>query len=421
MKIVLLTRFEKGDGAANCAQRVHRGLLRLGHDSRIFVAERKSNEVDPTITVFRPPQDLPSKLKRRWRDFQIQWSAAPYRRTRPAGYEAFSDDRSRYHEELLEQIPPCDVLHIQQMYQLVDYHTFFSEMPKRVPIVRTLHDASFFAGGCHSPEGCSKYAEQCGGCPQLGSKNPRDLSNQIWQRKSSVFRNIPAGRLAIVTPSHWLMEEAKRSSLLRGFPIVRIPIGINTEVFRPRDKNFARDILSIPPDARVVLFVAEPITRSIKNFSPLAEALESLDVPNLLLVSAGGGKPSKEVRVPYLSLGSIQNERLLSLAYTAADVFVLPSRQESFGLSIVEAIACGTPAVGFAVGGIPDIIRTGITGVLVPPQDFAALRAAISGLLKNPKSADLAGSCRSVAVEEYSLDVMAKRHVQLYESMIARH
>lgn len=125
--------------------------------------------------------------------------------------------------------------------------------------------------------------------------------------------------------------------------------------------------------------------------------------------------------MPYLSLGSIQNERLLSLAYTAADVFVLPSRQESFGLSIVEAIACGTPAVGFAVGGIPDIIRTGITGVLVPPQDFAALRAAISGLLKNPKSADLAGSCRSVAVEEYSLDVMAKRHVQLYESMIARH
>ena len=421
MKVVLVTRFEKGDGASNCAQRVHRGLLRLGHDSRMFIGERKSTEVDPTITMFRPPQDFLSRLQRRWRDFQIQWSAAPYRGTRPAGYEAFSDDRSRYRGELLQQIPPCDVLHIQQMYQFVDYCTFFSEMPKRMPIIRTLHDASFFAGGCHSPEGCSKYTEQCGGCPQLGSKDLRDLSSQIWQRKASAFRKIPDGRLAIVTPSRWLMEEAKQSSLLRDFPIVRIPIGIDTEVFRPRDKNFARDILSIPPDAKVVLFVAEPITRSIKNFSQLADALEGLDVPNLLLVSAGGGKPSKEVRVPYLSLGSIQNERLLSLAYSAADVFVLPSRQESFGLSIVEAIACGTPAVAFAVGGIPDIVRTGVTGALIPSQDFTALRAAMSDLLKNPRSADLADSCRRVAVEEYSLDVMAKRHVELYESMIARH
>lgn len=421
MKVVLLTRFEKGDGAANCSQRVHRGLLRLGHDSRMFIAERRSNDPDPTITVFRPPQDVMSKVRRRWRDIQIQWSARPYRKTRPAGYEAFSDDRSRYREELLQQIPPCDVLHIQQMYQFVDYRSFFPEMSKCVPIVRTLHDASFFAGGCHSPEGCARYAEKCGSCPQLGSKDPSDLSNQIWQRKASAFGNVPTGRLAIITPSRWLMEEAQRSSLLKGLPIVRIPIGIDTEIFQPRDKNFARDILSIPRDAKVVLFVAEPITRSIKNFSRLAECLEGLDLPNLLLVSAGGGKPAAEVRVPYLSLGSIQNERLLSLAYSAADVFVLPSRQESFGLSIVEAMACGTPGIAFAVGGIPDIIRPGVTGELVPTQDFTSLRSSISNLLKNPRTADFSATCRKVALEEYSIGVMAKRHVDLYESMIARH
>ena len=422
MRIVHLSRFDGGDGAANVAQRVHRGLLRLGHDSTMFVAQRRSESADPTVVPFQPPTDLRSRVRRRLRDLQINRSFATYRNSRPPGYEAFSDDRSRHGSELLNQLPACDVLHIQQMYQFVDYRSFFTVFPQHTPVVRTLHDVSFFAGGCHSPEGCDKYTEQCGACPQLGSQDPVDLSRQVWQRKSSAFRGIPPGRLHIVSPSRWLMNEAKRSSLLKDFPVVLIPHGVDTEVFRPRDRNLARDLLAIPQDALVVLFVAEPIDRSIKNFALLAQALmEGMgSLPNLLLVSAGSGKPPVEVRVPYLNLGSLRNERLLSLAYSAADVFVLPSRQENFPLTVLEAMACGTPVVGSAVGGVPDMVRPGVTGTLVPPQNVTALCAAICDVLQDPiRRAEMAANCRRIAVEEYSLELQLKRHVELYQTMLA--
>ncbi len=421
MRIVHLSRFDRGDGASNVAQRVHRGLLRLGHDSRMFVAQRRSESADPTVVLFRPPMDLPTRLRRRLRRMQVARHFEPYRNSRPAGLEAFSDDRSPHGSELLKHLPACDVLHIQQMYQFVDYRSFFAIFPQHTPVVRTLHDVSFFAGGCHSPEGCDKYTEQCGACPQLGSQNPEDLSRQIWQRKSSVFRRIPPGRLYIVSPSRWLMNEAKRSSLLKDFPVVLIPHGVDIEVFRPRDRDLARDLLAIPQDALVVLFVAEPIDRPIKNFALLAQALEGMGgLPSLLLVSAGSGRPPVEVRVPYLNLGSLGNERLLSLAYSAADIFVLPSRQENFPLTVLEAMACGTPVVGSRVGGVPDMVRPGVTGVLVPPQNMTALRAAVYDMLQDPiKRAEMAANCRRIAVEEYSLESQLKRHVELYQTILA--
>ncbi len=129
MRIVHLSRFDGGDGAANVAQRVHRGLLRLGHDSTMFVAQRRSESADPTVVPFQPPTDLPSRVRRRLRDLQINRSFAAYRNSRPPGYEAFSDDRSRHGSELLNQLPACDVLHIQQMYQFVDYQSFFTVFP----------------------------------------------------------------------------------------------------------------------------------------------------------------------------------------------------------------------------------------------------------------------------------------------------
>jgi glycosyltransferase involved in cell wall biosynthesis len=420
MRIVHLSRTDGGDGASNVAQRVHRGLLRLGHDSTMFVAQRRSESVDPTVIPFRPPTDFYSRVRRRLRDIQLNRSFAPYRDSRPPGYEAFSDDRSRYGSELLNQLPACDVFHIQQMYQFVDYQSFFSVFPRHTPVARTLHDVSFFAGGCHSPEGCEKYTEHCGVCPQLGSEDPGDLSSQIWKRKSSAFRSIPPGRLYIVSPSRWLMNEAKRSSLLKDFPVVLIPHGVDTEVFRPRDRNLARDLLAIPQDALVVLFVAEPIDRSIKNFALLAQALEGMGgLPSLLLVSAGSGKAPVEVRVPYLNLGSLRNERMLSLAYSAADIFVLPSRQENFPLTALEAMACGTPVIGSAVGGVPDMVRPGTTGILVPPQNVPVLRGAICDMLQNPtRRAEMAANCRRIAVEEYSLELQLRRHVELYQTIL---
>jgi glycosyltransferase involved in cell wall biosynthesis len=247
------------------------------------------------------------------------------------------------------------------------------------------------------------------------------LSRQIWLRKYAALGGVKPGRLHLVAVSRWLANEAKRSTLLRNFPVSVIPNGLDTEDFRQRDKEFAREILRIPRDTSVVLFVAEPVNRPTKGFSLLIQTLNGIhDSTNLLLVSMGSGRPPSEVKVPYLNLGHIRNDRVCSLAYNAADVFVISSLQDNLPNTVLEAMACGTPVVGFAVGGVPDMVRHGVTGLLVPPQDVAALRTAICELLKDPvRRIEMAANCRDIAVKEYSLEIQSKRHVELYESILA--
>ena len=423
MKVVHLCTVDTGNGAAVAAHRLHRGLLRMGHDSTMFVAESRSVVNDPTVSIFSPPRDLPSRLRRRFRQTLTRMSLAQYRRSRSAGYEIFSDDRSPHGADLLAQIPACDVINIHAMLNFVDYQAFFAAVPQRTPVVRTLHDMSFFTGGCHYDAGCGRYVERCGACPQLGSSNAEDLSRQIWQRKHSALKNVNRECLYLVTPSHWLAKEARRSSILQNFSVKVIPYGLDTEDFCPRHRTVAREILGISPTARVLLFVAEPITRRAKGFALLVQALSGMgEVPNLLLVSVGSGKPPAEVKIPHLRLGHIGNDRLLSQVYSAADVLVIPSLQDNLPQTPLEAMACGTPVIGFAVGGIPDVVRPGVTGVLVPPGDTTALRDAIWDLLRDPgRREEMATNCRRMAVKEYALEVQAQRYVELYETILTSH
>jgi len=200
-----------------------------------------------------------------------------------------------------------------------------------------------------------------------------------------------------------------------------IPLGLDTENFCPRNRRFARDVLGIPRDAAVVLFVASLMTRPEKGFALLAQALEGMGhLPNLLLITVGGGKPPVEVPVPHRQLGHIGHERLLSLVYSATDTLVIPSLQDNFPYVGLEAIACGTPAMGFAVGGSPEVVRPGVTGLLVPARDVRALRTAISDLLQDPaRRAEMAAHCRRIAVQEYALEVQAQRHIELSQAISA--
>lgn len=418
MKIVHVATTDAGNGAAIGAYRLHRGLKLARIESKMFVAEKRTD--DPDVIAFQPPRDLRSRLSRRLRRTHIMRSMLRYRGVRSPDLEAFSDDRSQHGHDVVSQLPSGDVVNVHAMLDFVDYRSFFARVPTEIPVVRTLRDMSSFTGGCHYTGDCDKFTLRCGACPQLGSEEDDDLSRRIWERKHAAFTTVARTRLHLVATSTWMAREVRRSSLLRDFPVTIIPNALDTDVFAPRERDWARDLLGISRLARVVLFVAEPVSRRLKGFSHLARALEGLrSMPNLLLVSVGSGRPPAKSPVPHVHLGHIAHERLLSAVYSAADVFVIPSLQEAFGHTALEATACGTPVVGSAVGGILDTVRPGITGLLAAPGNVAELGNAISDVLGDSRAhAKLSENCRRVAVEEYSLPVHAERYARLYQALL---
>lgn len=418
MRILHISTSDMDGGAARAAYRLHKGLKEIGVDSSMFVARRTSQEED--INLFQWKSGPKLGLKRRLIRRRVEKDYAAYASTRPPGLEPFSDDRTDK-GEMVDQLPVCDVINLHWVSGLVDYTSFFARVPSYIPVVWTLHDMNAFTGGCHYDNGCPKYVSGCGACPQLGSSSLKDLSQRIWERKNLAFRDIPQTAMHMVGPSQWLADEACRSPFLGRFDVSVIPYGLNLSEFAPRNQKFAREVLGIPQNAAVVLFGAAGLNNSRKGLSYLLAALEKIkDIPNILLCSVGMGNIETPLNLPCIHLGNIQNDRMLSLIYSAADIFTIPSVQDNLPNTVMEALACGIPTIGFNIGGIPDMVRPGQTGMLVPPKDANSLSKAITELLQNSAlRRQMAFNCRQVAEAEYPLALQAQRYTALYGELIA--
>lgn len=331
----------------------------------------------------------------------------------------FSDDRTPFYKDVSRQIPDTDVINLHWVSEFLDYGAFFEWLPEELPVIWTLHDMSPFTGGCCYDLECGKFRQNCGTCPQLGSLDQSDFTHAAWKRKAKYYGSLALERFHVVTPSSWLRNELKRSSLLSRFPDSVIPYGLDLEAFRPRDRRIAREILGIPHDMRVLLFVSQDISTPRKGFPILAKALEGMQSDNIFLLSLGIGHSTEVQRFPHLHIPSVNHDGLLSLIYSAADVFVLPSLADNLPNTMLESMACGTPVVAFATGGIPEGVRPGVTGLLAKTGDAKELRSAILGLLGNEAlRSEMAANCRKIALAEYSLKLQAERYTELYESML---
>jgi glycosyltransferase involved in cell wall biosynthesis len=196
---------------------------------------------------------------------------------------------------------------------------------------------------------------------------------------------------------------------------------LDLEAFAPRERRSVRDLLGIPRDARVLLFLAEEISNRRKGFALLLEALArcARRVPNLLLLSLGQNKPQVSIETPWMHIGPVNNDRFLSTVYNAADLFAICSLQDNLPNTVLEAIACGIPVVGHAVGGIPDMVRNGLNGFIVPVGDADALADAICYVLNNENlRVQMGASARRIATEEYALHLQVRRYLELYGSLI---
>lgn len=385
-----------------------------------MLVERRTSD-DPTVVAFHPGRDFGSRARRKLRRWRIRADFGRYRNNLPARYELFSDDRSQYASELAGSLPSADVVNLHWVAQLMDYRAFLPVVTARLPIVWTLHDMNPFTGGCHYDLACARFTRSCGECPELGSSETDDLSSRVWRRKRGAFDQVPRERLHIVTPSRWLASEVERSALLSRFDVTVIPNGLDLDDFAPRDRRLAREALGVPEEGQAILFVSEDIANPRKGFRLLAETLKGLENhQDLILISIGRGRPALETGLRHRHLGQINEDRLLSLVYSAADVFVIPSRSDNLPNTVLEAHACGTPVIGFDAGGIGELISPGFTGLLAPAGDVDALRAAILRALEDRVLPGMRDNCRNAAIEGYGQAEQARRYADLYASLVGQ-
>jgi len=279
-----------------------------------------------------------------------------------------------------------------------------------------------FTGHCAYSYDCERWKIGCGRCPYPNSfpAIKRDGTRLEWKLKDWLYDR---SNLTIVSPSRWLTEQAKQS-LLNRFPIHHIPNGVNVNAYEPLDPELSRASLEIPKNKNVIMFGAVDLKEARKGGDILTHALSLLpkslkDDAVLLTMGDGGESFAKTVGMEAVNLGFISNDRFKALAYSAADLFVLPTHADNLPLALQESMSCGTPMVSFNVGGVPDLVRPGITGCLADLGNANDFCNGITQLLEDDTlRIQMSQNCRKIALNEYSIELQAKRYIELYRQLL---
>jgi glycosyltransferase involved in cell wall biosynthesis len=422
MKILHLNTFYLQGGAARAASRLHQGLIEIGQQSRMLTLHKNSDQE----TVSQLP--LPSGKQ-----------SPNYLYLNAIQNNYINLNRSAISNTLFSlPYPGLDVDNLDQVIQadIINLHWLanFFQSPITIkklldlgkPVVWTLHDMWAFTGGCHYSAGCQGYQADCSNCPQL-SNDLYNLPQAILKDKLELISNP---NLVIVTPSKWLADCVQKSHIFARNRLEVIPYSLDSQIFKPLDKFEAKKLLNIDGDCVTILAGAQTGKEKRKGFIELIKVLKIcltypffqklVQTQKFKLICFG--EPNEELNnldLPILSLGTINDDQKLSQIYAAADLFLLPSLEDNFPNTMLEAMSCGTPVIGFKIGGIPDLIQDKITGRIVPPENLDGMAEVIIQSLSNGNELHNMGkACRQVVEENYYLSRQAHQYLELYQQLI---
>jgi glycosyltransferase involved in cell wall biosynthesis len=404
---LIVNTYERVGGAARAAHRVFLGIRRRYPGSRYLTLLRDSE--DPTVI------GLPrSSVRGAIAQHLTRLDQLPLRRYGDRSGAIFTP--ARYPNPLrirLSRFAPR-IVHLHWIARgLVSIEELAA---LKAPIVWTLHDAWAFTGGCHYTATCERYTDRCGSCPDLRTDEEHDLSRRIMDRKAQAFAKLD---ITVVTPSHWLAKKVARSTLFKGRRIEVIPNGLDTDAFKPIPREVARDYLSVGGDQLVLLFGAETLTDPRKGGDLLVEALAQVRRPCTLLTFGRGAMPANiGPDVTVRSLGSLSDTASLVMAYSAADAFICPSREDNLPNTVAEALSCGAPCIAFNVNGLPEMIQHQCTGWLAKPFEPVDLADGILWIVAQSDQHAVRAAARTKALADYSLEVMTERYCSLYADLL---
>jgi glycosyltransferase involved in cell wall biosynthesis len=317
-----------------------------------------------------------------------------------------------------------DVVHLHVVADWFDVPRWLETLPRRIGVVIGVHGMWHFTGGCFLYRGCDRYANEvraCSPCPILKTPLKWVLAKDERRRKLHVYRNC---RAQFVANSHWLAELARRSPIVNASGGVRvIPPGVDTTVFKPQDKKLCREHLGLPTNAFVIITGCASLNDTNKNVPWLLEQVSRLpDLAGVIVLAFGEGTVPIPGGLNVRFTGSIRERSDLARLFAAADVFVSASLMETYGLTLVEAMACGTPVVAFRVGGIPEAAPDGQAAILCAPQDGAALIEAITTLRNSPQLREKLGNLgHETAHTRNAASSFSKEFAQLYRECVSSH
>ncbi len=409
--------FKDDYGAMGAAYELHKTLLQRGIKSTFFVREKTRD--DDSIVELGYSDTAEERLLKTINKLYFEQNRSN-KGVAPINFDYWG---IQWKKQLEDKLKEYDILHIHWVAKFLSMENIaqLSELGK--PMVWTMHDFHAFTGGCHCPEMCRKYEDDCSECPAL-KKNYLDITRSILLEKQNRYSRD----IQIVAASEWLRKIVSRSKVFRDNPCEVIPIGIDVKSFVPKDKSKMKQKIGLSADTKVILAGAQSMEQNIKGYIHFKQVLDIVGADSycnelikkgkLVLLTFGHTNRAEHngSLIPIIDLDFITEREQLCEIYNAADVFVFPSIQDTFGMTAVEAMSCGVPTVAFDVSAMSDIISPGINGYKVEINDYSAMASYIIQILKD--SPIDTKTCRRRVMDYYSLECETEKILQLYEKII---
>jgi glycosyltransferase involved in cell wall biosynthesis len=439
-------------GAAKVAWGLFQACKTRGYSSWLAVGSKRTD--DPRVIMINEPrQDIWSRFwwttfskLRRYDNRRVIWVLSRVARELavPGHVLDFLRGLEDFHYpktwRLLDTVPERPaIIHCHNLHSGYFDLRALPRLSQQVPVVVTLHDAWMLSGHCAHSFGCERWRTGCGRCPDL-SIHPaigRDATAYNWQLKREIYRH---SRLYLATSSHQLMNMAEQSMLAEGVVEAKvIPNGIDTRVFRPSDRRAVRESIGLAADEAIIMFAAAGVRINVwKDHSTMRRAValaaERIPRQRLRFIALGEDAPAEHIgqaTIQYIPF--VRDPMELARYYQAADIYLHAARAEVWGLVITEALACGTPVIATAVGGIPEQIRglaggegtlncydrESATGILTPPGDPEAMAAEIVRLLDDEElRIQMGANAARDARQRFSLDRQIGAYIDWYAQLM---
>lgn len=442
VSVLQVSALDRGGGAEQIAWNLFHAYRGLGISSWLAVGKKRSNDANVFAITQKPSQSWWSRLCLRVANslnpiagrlrgiLRIQAFLRKIAKGKDWVAEIRGEEDFYFPGswEILNQAPEApSVLHLHNLHGGYFDPRALTELSNEVPVMLTMHDAWLLSGNCAHSLGCERWRTGCGNCPDIsiypGLKI--DSTHLNWLRRKVIFEN---SKLYIATPCQWLLNKVNESILAPAMIEGRVIYnGVDTSIFYPGEKQQARNELGLPAKEKVLLFVANGIKKNpFKDYDTLLEAIALLGMQSkepihfIALGEEGGQEQLGQATIRYIPRTTDIN--LVAQYYRASDIYLHAAKAETFPNSILEAMACALPVIASNVGGIPEQVIDGTTGLLVPPQNPIAITQAIVRLLATPKLLEEMGaSSLRMVLEKFTLEKQVNQYLEWYSQIMHKH